>query len=167
MTNPTVIKHRLLAVALAALALTACNRADERTAGQKLDSAIAKAEQQTDAAKADLQKEAEAAQQRAQAAADQAGKTVDQAMGKVADKVESAAGTVAAKVEDAAITASVNAELAKDTTLSAMRINVDTVNGRVLLRGTAPSARDRERATRLAAAIKGVSGVDNQLEVRS
>lgn len=166
MNHRTSLKLPLLAVALAALTLTACNRADDRTAGQKLDSAIAKAEQQTDAAKADLQKEADAAKVRAQDAADQAGKTVDQAVNKVANKVESAAGTVAATVADAAITASVNAELAKDTTLSAMRINVDTVNGRVLLRGTAPSVRDRDRASQLAAGVKGVNGVDNKLDVR-
>lgn len=71
-----------------------------------------------------------------------------------------------AAVSDAKITASVNAELAKDPTLSAMKIDVDTSNGRVALKGTAPDAMARERATTLASSVSGVVSVDNQLEIR-
>ena len=60
-----------------------------------------------------------------------------------------------------------NAELAKDQTLSALRINVDTTSGHVVLRGTAPSTTARDHATTLAASVKGVNSVDNKLEVRS
>ena len=66
---------------------------------------------------------------------------------------------------DALITAGVNAELAKDSSLSALKINVDTSSGRVALKGTAPSASARERATSLALAVKGVVSVDNQLSI--
>lgn len=69
------------------------------------------------------------------------------------------------KVKDAAITTAVNAKLAQDKSLSALRIDVDTVNGRVSLRGTAPDAAARERATTLASAVDGVVSVDNQLTV--
>jgi osmotically-inducible protein OsmY len=44
------------------------------------------------------------------------------------------------KVKDAAIITAVNAKIAGDPKLSVIRINVDTVNGHVLLRGTAPDA---------------------------
>ena len=64
------------------------------------------------------------------------------------------------------ITAAINAELAKDSALSAMRINVDVSNGQVSLRGTAPSSLARDRATTLAQSVKGVNTVDNQLELR-
>jgi hyperosmotically inducible protein len=59
----------------------------------------------------------------------------------------------------------VNAKLAQDKTLSAMRIDVDTVDGKVSLRGTAPDPSARERATTLASAVDGVVSVDNQLVV--
>jgi hypothetical protein len=148
--NPMNKLHTTQAIALAAavatLALTGCDRQeDDRTAGQKLDSAIAKTEQSADQAKADIKDEMAKAREGAAATSDK----------------------IAASVEDASITASVNAELAKDPTLNALRINVDTDNGRVLLRGTAPDAQSRDRATQLAQAVKGVVSVDNRLEVRA
>jgi osmotically-inducible protein OsmY len=69
------------------------------------------------------------------------------------------------KVDDAVITTTVKTEMAKDSELSAMQVNVDTDNGRVALRGTAPSMAAKEHATTLAAGVKGVASVDNQLTV--
>lgn len=145
----------LLATAAAVLLISGCGRDDNRTAGQQLDSAIAKTEQKTEQAKAEVKSEI------AQAKAG-----TEAATAKAADALRNTSNQVVSKVEDAGITASVNAELAKDPGLSALRINVDTTNGRVLLRGTAPDAKARDRATRLATAVKGVTQVDNQLEVR-
>lgn len=148
MTTSTKKQSLSLALAIAgsALLLSACGRQNEqeRSAGERLDEAITKTEQRADAAKDAIKRQAEDAKVATEAAA---------------QKVES-------KVEDAAITAGVNAELAKDPKLSALRINVDTVNGRVALRGTAPDPVSRDRATQLAMAVKGVLSVDNQLELR-
>lgn len=167
MTQAHPLKTALLVAALAALALgAACSRTDDRTAGQQLDSAVAKAEQRSDAAAAAVKKDLEQARIRTEAAADKAGTAIGKAADTVAGKINNAAGTVGSQVADASITASVNAELAKDPALSAMRINVDTSNGRVLLKGSAPDRPARDRATRLAAGVKGVSSVDNQLDVR-
>ncbi|MDN3920648.1 BON domain-containing protein [Roseateles violae] len=83
------------------------------------------------------------------------------------DKAQQGANKVAASTEDAAITAKVKAELAKDPSLSALRINVDTQDGLVSLSGSAPDASAREHATRVAAAVKGVLSVDNRLVVNS
>lgn len=69
------------------------------------------------------------------------------------------------KVDDAVITTTVKTEIAKDSQLSAMQVNVDTDNGRVALHGTAPSMAAKEHATTLAAGVKGVASVDNQLTV--
>lgn len=67
--------------------------------------------------------------------------------------------------DDAAITAIVKAQLAGDRGLSALRIRVETAGGLVSLRGSAPSAEVRARATQIAVAVAGVGRVDNQLVV--
>ena len=140
----------LAAVLIAALGLAACDRKPEQaTVGQQLDTAVAKAERKTEAVIAKVE-------QRTDAAATTIGQKTDQAM-----------DTASAKMKDAAITTSINAELTRDKSLSALKINVDTTGGRVLLKGSAPDASSRDRATQLAQRVGGVVGVDNQLEVRS
>ena len=164
--SPTPWLATSLVATLAALALAACGRDDSRSAGQQLDSTIAKVEQKAGEIKAEAQVDAANAQARTEAAANKAGQAINQTVDKVATQIGSTAEVVADKVADASITTRVNAELAKDSTLSALRINVDTVNGRVLLRGSAPSSLARDRATTLAQQVKGVNAVDNQLDVR-
>jgi osmotically-inducible protein OsmY len=130
--------------ALAVAALAACDRsAEDRTAGERVDQAVTKTE-----------RKANEVQQEARSAAANIGQSAERATNDVSDKVK-----------DAAITTAVNAKLAQDKTLSALRIDVDTVGGRVSLRGTAPDAAARERATTLASAVDGVTSVDNQLVV--
>lgn len=69
------------------------------------------------------------------------------------------------KIDDAAINVSVNAKIATDNELSAIKVNVDVKNGRVLLKGTAPNSEAKIRATELAKQVNGVVSVDNQLAV--
>lgn len=136
----------LLALLVAAgLAMTACSRDDNRTAGQKLDSAVAKTEQKS----VEVAKDAKDAGREAGAA--------------VARATEAAGD----KTKDAAITAAVNAKLVADSQLSALSINVDTSGGRVVLRGTAPDTAARTRATELARTVDGVSTVENELTVQA
>ncbi|MFG6466217.1 BON domain-containing protein [Roseateles sp. BYS87W] len=131
------------AVALAA-ALTACGRHDnERTAGQKLDGAIADAKQ----AGADAKVEAARAVDRAETGLKNARETASEAM------------------SDAAIVTKINAALVADDRLKATRIEVRAEDGRVTLTGTAPDAGSQARATTLAQAVQGVRSVDNQLVV--
>lgn len=73
----------------------------------------------------------------------------------------------AGKVADPAITASVKSALAADTSLSALKIDVDTKDGVVTLKGPAPNEAARTRATEIATGAKGVSRVDNQLAVQN
>ena len=136
MTSRTALPHlyrTVLVATAAALFMTACNKNDDRTVGQKVDAAVNSAEQKKDDASSAIQKES--------------------------DKLKET-------VEDATITAAVKTALAQDPTLSALAINVDTAAGTVTLRGSAPSATARERATTLAMAVKGVSRVDNELDVK-
>ncbi|WP_442975550.1 hypothetical protein, partial [Salmonella enterica] len=60
-----------------------------------------------------------------------AGEAVKDAAHDAAQATKNAAAEVGDKVADARITTTVNAELAKDAKLSAMKINVDTADGRV------------------------------------
>lgn len=92
--------------------------------------------------------------------------TVEQKAKEVGNDATNAAARMGEKIDDAVITTSVKAELAKDSNLSALKINVDTANGRVALKGTAPSTAAREQATLLAQNVKGVTSVDNQLTVQ-
>lgn len=73
----------------------------------------------------------------------------------------------AGKVADPAITASVKSALAADTNLSALKIDVDTKDGVVTLKGPAPNEAARTRAAELATASKGVVRVENQLTVQN
>lgn len=100
----------------------------------------------------------------------QATRDVGQEMKEAGDKISANLKQVSQeasdKVGDAVITAAVKAELAKDQSLSATQINVDTNAGRVTMAGAAPSEVARERATQLALSVKGVIGVDNKLIVK-
>lgn len=146
----------LVVAALAALALFAgCDRNDERTVGERVDDATQSAAQTSGTAA-----------ERSGAAMERAGDRAENAAERAGNSVERAADAAGDKVADAAITTAVNAELARDPALSALQINVDTANGQVVLRGRAPSAEAKARASTLARGVKGVSGVDNQLEVR-
>jgi len=89
----------------------------------------------------------------------------DQKARQLGNEAKDTAQKMGNKVDDAVITTTVKTELAKDSELSALQINVDTDNGRVALHGTAPSMAAKEHATTLAAGIKGVASVDNQLTV--
>jgi osmotically-inducible protein OsmY len=132
---------------IAALVLVAgCDRAgDGRTMGQRVDDGLTKAEE----------KSAEINQQ-----AREAGQAASAATGRAAQEVTSQA-------RDMSITAELKAKLAKDSQLSALRIDVDTNDGRVVLRGSAPTLAAREHATDLARGIDGVMGVENELQVRA
>jgi hyperosmotically inducible protein len=76
-----------------------------------------------------------------------------------------AATSVASTATDVTITTKIKAALAADDQLKAIKIDVDTSNGKVVLTGSAPDAGSRERATTLAKAVDGVVAVDNRLAV--
>lgn len=158
MSNTTHLMRlsALAAAAALAIGLAACGKSDDgQTAGQKLDTAVAKTE----------------------AAANQAGDKVANAAADAKDAVKDAAADAKADasaamakagdmLDDAGITASVKTDLAKDSELSALAINVDTKNGVVTLNGPAPNEAAKARAETIAKAAKGVKSVDNKLVVK-
>jgi hyperosmotically inducible periplasmic protein len=135
------------AAVLATFALAGCNKADTSTSANDM---VKQTEQKAKEIGADASKGMAEAKQ---------------ATRDLAQDAKQAGNEVADKVSDAVITTSVKAELVKDPSLSALKINVDTAAGRVVLQGSAPSASARDQAMKLAMAVKGVVSVDNQLKV--
>jgi hyperosmotically inducible periplasmic protein len=150
-----------------ALSLGACSREETAAAEKKVDAAVATAEQKVDTAVAKAEQKIDEASSKAGQKADEMKADAKQGMDDVKQASAQAADKLGKKVNDAAITTAMNAELAKDATLSALAINVDTVDGRVALKGTAPNEAARQRASQLASAISGVRSVDNSLVVNT
>lgn len=153
MTHQTMTMTAV-SVLIASLALAGCNKRDDVSSARPSDNTAVVTGQPS------------LGDQAAKAAEDAKSATKEAATD-VKDATKSAADQASNKVSDALITTSVKAELAKDAKLSALAINVDTDNGRVALKGSAPDADSKDRATKLAAAVKGVVSVDNQLSVKS
>lgn len=144
MNRNTALRAPLLGALALAAALAACSKQpDDRTAGQKLDGAIAEAKQAGADAKADA----------------------SQAMDQAESKLKDAGAAASEAVTDAAIVTKINAALMADDRLKATKIDVRAEDGRVTLTGTAPDAGSQARATTLASAVQGVRSVDNQLVV--
>jgi len=125
------------------LALGACSKSEETTAGRQLDSAVAKTE----------------------AAGERAAAKTEAALENAAEATKTAGANAMDATFDAGITAKVNAGLAADKDLSAVKINVDTKEGVVTLTGPAPTAAAKDRAGEIAKNVKDVKSVNNQLTV--
>jgi hyperosmotically inducible protein len=160
-TSPSTHRpaHRIasiLAVSALALGLSACGKTEDATVGQRLDSTVEKTEQ----AAADARAKTESAM-------DNAENKMEQSAANAEASARDATNSAKASIDDATITAKVNAALAQDPDLSALKINVDTVDGKVTLNGPAPTTVARDRAETLAKNVEGVSAVNNQLVVTS
>ena len=147
----------LVALLGGVLALGACDNKDNKTAGEKLDAAVARSERAADEA---------AAKTREMAADAKAKMDSSTAATDTKNALKNAGNAVAGAASDASITAAVNAGLAKDPDLSAIKIDVDTIGGKVTLSGPAPSAAAKSRAEDIAKGVDGVSAVDNRLDVK-
>lgn len=74
---------------------------------------------------------------------------------------------VSTKLGDAVITTKVKAEFAKNKTVSASDIKVETdSNGLVQLSGTAKTQAEADQAVKIAKNIKGVTGVKSDIVVQ-
>ena len=76
---------------------------------------------------------------------------------------ERSAGVV---IDDAVITAKVKSSLLADSGTKGLKIDVDTKNGVVQLKGNVASSSERTLAQNLAAKIEGVKSVENKLAVK-
>lgn len=164
-------KAHLIAAAslsIAVASLSACNKPDDpQTAGQKLDSAIGKTEQ----AAADARRQGEQSGADVKAKTEETFAKAGEALKSATANAESSAKLVANKainkIDDMAITTAISAELLKDAEIKLFRINVDTKDGAVMLKGSVPTEAVRERAAAIAKTFSGVQSVDNQLVVKA
>lgn len=142
--NQRILSMTALGALVASMALVGCSKTDEQAVRNSASETTATVEQK----------------------AKEVGNDASAGMEKAKNATADATATMGEKIDDAVITTSVKTELAKDADLSALAINVDTDNGRVALKGTAPSTASRDHATTLAQNVKGVVSVDNQLTVK-
>lgn len=68
-------------------------------------------------------------------------------------------------VDDATITTRVKTALLADPEVSGLKINVDTLNGKVSLKGETKTLALRKKAESIARSVPGVQSVNNQLVV--
>ncbi len=68
-------------------------------------------------------------------------------------------------VDDVMLTARIKTRMAADGRISPTRVNVDTVNGAVTLRGEVPTQQEKDAAEQVARAVEGVASVGNQITV--
>lgn len=132
-----------LAAALAAGVPLACTPEDRR-----------EAEAQAEETERDLE-----------AAGRAVGEELEDAGAAVERGVERAGRELGPYARDAGITAKVKAKLTADPEINPLRIDVDTLDGRVTLSGKVRTERQREEAEALARGTEGVLEVVNLLEV--
>jgi hyperosmotically inducible periplasmic protein len=71
--------------------------------------------------------------------------------------------TAGQTVDDASVTAKVKAALLAESGVDGTKINVDTLNGRVTLKGEGLDKTQIDRAVQVARGVEGVKDVDNRL----
>ena len=69
-------------------------------------------------------------------------------------------------VDDVALTTQIKSMMAEDKAVDALDVNVDVKNGKVTLTGLATTAAEKSRAGQIARDVRGVTGVDNQIEIK-
>ena len=150
-----------------AMALSGCNKtADTQTPGQKLDSAIGKTEKIAEEIRLQGEQSSGDMKAKTEAAFANAGDALKNATEHAGSSAKIAANTAIDKMDDMAITTAISTELLKDPEIKLFRINVDTKNGAVVLKGEVPNNAVRERASAIAKTFSGVQSVDNQLTVK-
>ncbi len=96
---------------------------------------------------------------------DRAGEAMEAQGERIGNAMEAQGEKIGAAIDDAAVTARVKAALVADPNLSALKIDVDSKQGVVTLRGSVESEAASARAGTLAEDTEGVVSVDNQLVV--
>ncbi len=69
-------------------------------------------------------------------------------------------------VDDATITSEVKAKLLEESILKGLAISVQTFQGRVTLIGAVDTPEQKRAAEQTARSVKGVTGVNNNLEIK-
>lgn len=165
MTSMSKRTIHLLAISTLAFGLAACGKSEDKTVGQKMDSAVSQTQQAAENAGNKMEDSATKAADATSNAMEKAGDKIASAADSAGAKIEQEAAKAGAALDDAGITAQIKADLIKEPDISALKIDVDTKGGVVTLTGTVPSEALKSRAGDLAKAVKGVGSVNNNLMV--
>jgi hyperosmotically inducible periplasmic protein len=141
--HPTHARLALITSVLLVSLISAC-KPSPQTTGEKVDEAILKTQQAASDVKSDIKQEAK----------------------EIKESTQDAAKSGASAISDTAVTTGIKARLATDKDLKATDIEVETHEGLVTLKGTAPNLAALGRAKDLAASVDGAHAVDNQLSVK-
>jgi len=143
-----------------------CDRADDdATLGEKIDSAEAELSRETADARQSATRAMEAAGEKIASGVDHTLDSIDAKTGDMQARAALEGEKLGDKLSDSSITVKVKSVLVADPELSALRIDVDTHDGVVTLRGAAGTPAAVNRATTLIRSIDGVLEVDNRLAV--
>lgn len=112
------------------------------------------------------QQEQEDTREKAQSSLEQATEATKQAAGDAADFARETAERTGDFLSDSAITARVKTALFEADQVSAGNINVETINGHVVLSGVVATSEEADLAVQLAQGIEGVKSVENDIEVQ-
>jgi len=69
------------------------------------------------------------------------------------------------RIDDAMLTARIKTQMVTDGRVSPTRVNVDTLNGDVTLKGEVPAQEEKDAAAEVARGVEGVRSVNNQIIV--
>lgn len=83
-----------------------------------------------------------------------------------AGQVAEAARSFGEKIDDTSITAQVKYALLTNPATSALKTNIDTKEGVVVIRGAAASNEEKELVTKMARSVRGVADVENGMTVQ-
>lgn len=171
----------LILASLLGLVVAGCSQESVDKAEEKTKESAATAAKETEAAgekAADATKSfgekvagktAEVAGKAAGETKEIAGKTADatkEMAGKVATKTKEVSEATAEAITDGWITTKITAKFADETILEGHRINVDTNDHVVTLKGTVRTAAAKAKAESIAKGTKGVTRVVNQIVVK-
>lgn len=90
---------------------------------------------------------------------------IREAGSEIAARIGEGAGRAEAVLDQARLTAKIKAKMTLDDTLEGSRIDVDTKDGAVTLRGSVATDAQRDRAIQLARETEGVASVTDRLLV--
>lgn len=154
-----VTKYSLLAALIVALVgLSACKGTVEKNAEGETTSVGVKTDPQATEAVREAGSEVAGA-------AKEAGQDMKEGAEKAGDALAKGAETAAEATGDAAITAKVKSMLLADPEVAGMKIEVDTVDGKVTLTGSAETPYQKKEAGKLARHTQGVRDVSNLIVV--
>lgn len=140
-------------VMMSSLLLTACDdNSQGRTAGQQLDSAIARTEKAGGQTMATVRELADDARAKVES-------------GKIQETLKAAGQKISTEAEDIAVTGKIRSAFLQNPELSGSQLDVETDKGVVTLKGRAPSKAAAAKAEEIANSVPSVSKVNNQISI--